>query len=166
MDSAPAPSPAPPSTGLIRAIAITALVAGTLDYAAAISNFMIGGGKDPNRVAWYIASSVLGSKAAFTGGWLTAAFGIFLHYVIATGWTVLFFLGYRRVPMLRKNPFLVGAAYGLFVWAMMNRVLVPLTRIKTGEFTLNSAAMIQAAILMAFIGLPIALLAHRHFRKA
>lgn len=165
MDSSPAPSPAPNSTGLVRAIAIAALIAGTLDYAAAVTNFLIGGGKDPNRVAWYIASSLLGSKAAFSGGWLTAAFGIFLHYVIATGWTVLYFLAYPRVALLRQNAITSGVAYGIFVWLMMNRVLVPLTRIKTGEFTLNSAAMIQAAILVMFIGLPIALLARRHYVK-
>ena len=166
MVSSPTPTSATKPTGLCCAIAVAALIAGTLDYAAAVTKFLFDGGKDPTRIAWYIASSLLGSKAAFSGGWLTATFGIFLHYVIATGWTVLFFLAYPRAPMLRKNVIVVGVVYGLFVWAMMNRVLVPMTRIKTGAFTFNQAAAIQAGILAVCIGLPMALLARRHYAKA
>ncbi len=153
------------SSGLIGAIAVAALVAGTLDYTAALTNFLIKGGKDPTLIAWYIASSLLGRDAAYAGGWATAALGIFLHYVIATGWTVLFFLGYPRVALLHRNAFLVGAVYGLFVWAMMNLVLVPLTRIKPAPFNPANAA-IQAGILVVCIGLPIALLARRYYTKA
>lgn len=161
---APSPAPAKNPSGLVGAIAIAALVAGTLDYTAACINSLVNG-RDPALIALYIASSLLGRETAYAGGWGMMAFGIFLHYVIATTWTVLFFLGYPRVPLLRKNAALVGVAYGLFVWAVMNQVLVPLTRIKTGVFALNSVAMIQAGILVICIGLPIALLARRHYRK-
>lgn len=146
------------------AIARAALVAGTLDYAAAITNFLIAGGKEPIRIAWYIASSLLGRDAAYAGGWGTATFGIFLHYVIATGWTALFFFGRPRLALFRQNALLVGAGYGLFVWVMMNLVLVPLTRIKPAPFN-PAAATVQASILVICIGLPIALLARRHFAK-
>jgi hypothetical protein len=144
---------------------MAALIAGTLDYTAAITNFLLNGGKDPSRIAWYIASSVLDRDTAYAGGWLTATFGICLHYLIATGWTALFFLAYPRVALLRKNAMLVGAGYGLFVWATMNLVLVPLTRIKQGVFNPTNAA-IQASILVVCIGLPISLLARQHYPKA
>jgi len=164
VEPSPAPAPAPASSGLVCALALAALVAGTLDYTAAITNFLLKGGKDPTLIAWYIASSLLGREAAYAGGWVTATFGIFLHYVIATSWTVLFFLGYPRIALLRKNALLVGAVYGLFVWTMMNLVLVPLTCIKPGAFNLANAAT-QAGILVVCIGLPISLLAHRHYGK-
>lgn len=164
MASSPTPSPASESPSLVCAIAVAALVAGTLDYTAAITNFLLNGGKDPTRIAWYIASSLLGLDAAYAGGWLTAAFGIFLHYVIATSWTVLFFLLRPRLALLRQHVLLVGAGYGLFVWAMMNLVLVPLTRIPRAPFNPINAA-IQAGILVVCIGTPIALLAQRHYVK-
>ena len=75
------------------------------------------------------------------------------------------FLAYPRVALLRQNALLIGIGYGLFVWTMMNLVLVPLTRIKPGPFNLNNAA-IQASILVVCIGLPISLLARRHYAKA
>ena len=165
MDPSPAPTSPARSSGLFCAIAVAALIVGTLDYTAAITNYLIGGGKEPIKIAWYIASSLLGRETAYAGGYATAAVGILVHYLIATGWTVLFFLAYPRVALLRGNEIAVGVAYGLFVWLMMNRVLVPLTRIKTGPFTFNQGAAIQAGILVVCIGLPIALLARRHYTK-
>ena len=122
------------------------------------------GGKDPTLIAWYIASAVLGKEAAYGGGWITATFGIFLHYVIATIWTVFYFLIYPRIAALQKNPFASAFVYGIFVWVMMNRVVVPLSRIKTGPLVLSSALQ-AAGILIVCIGLPVALLAHRHYAK-
>lgn len=165
MNSSPAPASPARSSGLVCAIAVAALIAGTLDYSAAITNFLLNGGKGPTKIAWYIASSLLGREAAYSGGWVTATFGIFLHYVIATGWTVLFFVSYPRVAVLRKNAFGIGVVYGLFVWTMMTQVLVPLTRIPRSPFNATNA-VIQASILVVCIGLPISLLARRHYTKA
>lgn len=165
MDSSPAPASPARSSSLVGAIAVAALVAGTLDYTAAITNFLLNGGKDPTRIAWYIASALLGRDAAYAGGAATAALGIAMHYAIATSWTVLFFVSYPRLALLRKNVVLIGALYGLFVWTMMNLVFVPLTRIKQAPFNPTGAA-IQAGILVGCIGLPIALLARRHFSRS
>ena len=164
MDSSPAPSPATPASSLVRAIAVAALVAGTLDYTAATTQFLLKGGKDPMLIAWYIASSLLGRDAAYSGGWPTAAFGVGLHYVIATLWTIVLFLAYPRLAFLRWNRFATAFGYGVLVWFMMNRVLVPLTLIKTGPFVLANALQ-AAGILIVCIGLPITLLAHRHYAK-
>ena len=164
MDPSPAPPPATNSSGLVGAIAVTALVAGTLDYAAATTQFMLKGGKDPTLIAWYIASAVLGRDAAYSGGWLTATLGVCLHYLIATIWTVFYFLIYPRLAALQKNPFASAFGYGIFVWAMMNRVVVPLSRIKPAPFVLASALQ-AAGILIVCIGLPVALLARRHYGK-
>jgi hypothetical protein len=164
VDSSSAPVTVPNPTGLVHAITVTALVAGTLDYAAAITNYLLNGGREPIRIAWYIASSLLPRETAYGGGYVTAAFGLLVHYLIATGWTVLFFLVYPRVALLRRSPALVSVIYGAFVWAMMNQVLEPLTRITPGPFNLTAAAT-AAAILMVCIGLPNALLARRHFAQ-
>jgi len=169
VDSSPAPTPAKAPSGLVCAIAVAALIAGTMDYTAAITNYMLGGGKTPILIAYYIASSLLGHDTSYNGGWVTATFGVFLHYVIATGWTVLFFLLYPRLALLRKNPVLVAIGYGFFVWLMMNRVLVPLTLIQTKPFAFTRAvlqpAAIQAGILMLCIGAPLTLLARRYYGK-
>jgi len=75
VDSSPAPAVEKKSSGLFRAIAVAALVAGTMDYTAAITNYMLGGGKTPVLIAYYIASSLLGHDTAYNGGWATATFG-------------------------------------------------------------------------------------------
>lgn len=166
VDTSPAPASRP---SVVSAIAVAALVAGTMDYTAAITNYLLGGGKTPILIAYYIASSVLGKDTAYNGGWVTATFGVMLHYLIATGWTVLFFLLYPRLALLRKNPVLVAIGYGFFVWLMMNRVLVPLTLIQTRPFMFTRAVLqpagIQAGILMLCIGGPLVVLARRHYGK-
>ena len=55
--------------------------------------------------------------------------------------------------------------YGIFIWAIMNFVVVPLSRIN--KFPSDAKeAVIAAMILIFMIGLPVALLAHRHYSRS
>lgn len=87
-------------------------------------------GAPPARVFQGIASVLIG-PGALTGGARTAVLGLALHLVVATGWSVVFLAAYRWLPALRRlaarpgGPWRVGAAYGAFVWAMMNFVVIP-----------------------------------------
>lgn len=150
-------------SSVVRGIALaTGLTAGTLDALAASTQFYLRTGNSPAGVWRYVASALLG-PAARTGGAGTVLVGILMHYGIALGWTVVFFVAASRWPTLRANPWIVGPLYGVFVWAMMTRVLVPLTRIgPPGPFNLSQAAT-AAAIIVVCVGTPIAFGARRAF---
>ena len=60
-------SPASTGKSLLKAILIAGLIAGTLDIAAAITNYMINGGNKPESVLKYIASGLVGKKRSPLG---------------------------------------------------------------------------------------------------
>ena len=143
-----------------RAIALAGAVAGTLDIAAAVALSMSRGGT-PAGVLRYIASGLLG-PAAFQGGAASAALGLVLHFVIATGAAAVYALAARRVAFLTRHPVPAGLAYGVVVYFVMNLLVVPLSRVAPRPFT-PSAVMI--GIHMICVGLPIALAVSRCFRR-
>jgi hypothetical protein len=98
------------------------------------------------------------------GGWMTAAAGLLLHYLVAYSFTALFFVLYPRVKTLARQPVVTAIVYGAFAWTVMNLAVVPLSRIGKFPATFKGAA-INLAILMICIGLPNAFLARRHYAK-
>src|SRR4051812_46069401 len=149
---------------LSTAIIVTGLLAGTCDITAACTQFYIKTGKSPILVGQYISSAVFGKEAAYSGDISMIILGFLFHYVVAFGWTILFYSAYPRMSFLRGNKIIVGIAYGAFVWVMMSQVVVPLTLIGRGPFNFSNAAQAMA-ILMVCIGLPISLMANQHYRR-
>jgi len=145
---------------LKQAILISWLLVGTLDILAAIIQTLIGGGSIL-RLMQFIASGAFGA-AAFEGGVGYAVAGLVLHYCIALGWTILFYVAYPRLSFRKVNRIVLGIAYGTFVWLMMNRVVLPLSGIKMGSFDLQRAT-IAALVLIVAIGLPLSFMAGRYF---
>lgn len=92
-----------------------------------------------------------------------ALWGGCFHYVIALGWTVFFFSIYPKIPILDRNKYLTGLAYGLFVWLVMNLVVLPLSNVNRAPFDFMRAIQ-GIAILMACAGLPIALVVGKYYR--
>ncbi len=138
----------------MQTLLLTGLVVGLLDGTAASIQYVAKTGNTPDRVFSYIAGALF-APGTF-GPATTVVVGSLMHLSIAMGWTTLFFFVARRVALLRGQPLVVGPLYGLFVWAMMNRVLVPLTHIGPPKtFNLSSAAQ-AAAILVVCIGIPVA----------
>lgn len=131
------------------------LIAGTLDFTAACVNSWLHGGAGPFVIAQYIASGVLG-PSAFAGGAKTAALGVALHYLIATGATTVFYFASRQLQFMVTRPIITGVLYGVVVYLFMNFIVVPLSFVRRGATppTLSSRA-IQMLILVFCIGLPI-----------
>lgn len=148
---------------LFNVISWTALLAGTLDITAAIVKYYIEKGKGPAPIFKFIASGVFG-KEAFAGGKLMIVWGIVFHFMIAFIFTVILFLIYPRVIKWTKNKFITAILYGLAVWAIMNRVVLPLSH--TPEFPFDiTQAIIAAIILICMIGLPVAWIADNYYKK-
>jgi uncharacterized membrane protein YagU involved in acid resistance len=150
---------------LTKTIIGAGLLAGSLDIIAALIQFVIKTNKNPVIVLQYIASAVFGPSAY--GSNQMAAWGLLFHFLIAFGWTILFFLLYSKFKPLSWNRVVSGILYGIFIWLMMTQVLLPLTKIKQGPFDATQAT-IAVLILIGAIGLPLSFIAHRFYnnRKA
>jgi hypothetical protein len=148
------------SRGALKAVLSAWLLAGTLDVSAAVIYYPLTSGVKVMTLLQGIASGVLGAQA-YAGGFDTAALGLALHYLIALIWTLMFFMIVRGRSRPLPNRFLIGMAYGVVVWIVMNMIVLPLSRVRHGPFNLRPA-IIGAVILMFCIGLPIATILGRY----
>lgn len=153
--------PVRPRPSLPRLCATGGLLVGVLDLLAAML-FGAFTGATPTRVAQSIASGLLG-RAAYDGGWTTAALGIALHFGIATAIATVYVVASRRLPMLRTRPVVAGALYGLCVFVFMYRVVLPLAGLQAWPTRWQGFARAVGAHLFA-VGWPIAFWTVRHDR--
>lgn len=155
----------PKHPGLWTTILWIGFLVGSLDISAAFIQFSIkSGGKDPFIVLRYIASAVFGREKAFTDDSMIF-FGALFHFIIAYCFTIAFFLVYPHIRFLSRNRLLTGILYGILIWFIMNRIIVPQTKITQGAFKFKDAA-IAAGILIVAIGIPLSYLAHWFYWKA
>jgi hypothetical protein len=149
------------SSSIIKA----GLIAGTLDILAAITNYYINTGKPPAGVFKFIASGAFGSSA-FSGRTEMIVAGILFHYLIAFGFTILFFLVYPKIKEWVSSYIIItGITYGLLAWCIMNFVVVPLSKTPTLKHDVIQT-VINILFIMFFIGLPIAIITRNHYSKA
>lgn len=148
---------------LFKAILLTGLLAGTLDALAAVINFYIATGKNPTIVFVYIASGALG-KQAYTAGQTIALLGLFFHYCFAIIFSAFYFLIYPRMKILQWNKTIAAAIYGIFVWLVMNLVVVPLSKVSQMPFRIQNA-LLAVMILIVCIGIPTTFIASSFYKK-
>jgi hypothetical protein len=134
------------------------LAVGVLDAAAAMTLAGLRG-VSPDRVWQHVASGVLG-RGSFSGGLPTAALGLVVHFLIAFTATAVYVVASRWVPLLARRPYLCGPAYGVAVYFFMQYLVVPLSLIRQGPFSLRG--LLQGlAVHVLVVGLPISLSARR-----
>ena len=141
---------------MTRAIVLGGLVVGTLDLLDAVVFFGFRG-VAPIRIFQSIAAGAHG-RAAFQGGWHSAALGIVFHFIIAF-LIVAVFYGFSRVlPILTEHPIAFGMLYGVAVYFAMNYVVIPLSATTRGAFVWPVFA--NGILIHIFgVGLPSALFA-------
>jgi len=149
------------SRPLIKTIAWVGLLAGTLDILSACISAYLSKGIMPVIVLKYVASGLFG-KEAFTGGPMMPVYGLLIHYTIAYSFTVFFFLIYPSLKFLSKNVVLTAILYGIFIYVVMDLIILPFTRAARGAFRIDKA-LLAAAILMVAIGLPLSIVARRFY---
>jgi len=132
---------------------LTWLIAGSLDLTAAVLFFISTTKQHPAVLIKAITSAALG-PGAFNGGAGMVILGLIFHYLIAMIWTAFYFLvfsyWYREVSV-----FAGALAYGMFVWVIMNLVVLPLSKVQPRPFS-PIAALINIVILILAIGVPCA----------
>jgi hypothetical protein len=144
-----------------RTFVATALVAGTFDITYAITFSYYRSGVSAQRLLQSVAAGWFGRDAAFAGGAATAAAGLGFHYFIAFTITAIFFVAASRRRFLGERPWLSGPLYGIGVYAVMNWVVIPLSRIGPRPFPPVSVFVSGLLVHMFLIGTTIALGARR-----
>ena len=146
----------------VRVVFWAALIAGTLDLAAACLVAWLRSGVTPVRVFHSVASGVFGS-ASFSGGTKTAVLGIVFHFFIATTATAIYYFTSRQISLLNDHAVIAGFLYGILVYLFMNFVVLPLSAVPKRPVPL-SGRIIGMLIIIFCIGLPIAMIV-RWFSK-
>lgn len=146
----------------VGAILVAGLIVGTLDILSASIQTLING-RNPVGMLKFVASGVFGPEA-LTGPDSYAAFGLFFHFCIAMIWTIIFFFLYPRIAVMRKNKVMTGVVYGIFVQIIMSQIVLRLANTPPLPFRLKGQ-LIAAGILIVAIGIPLAFLADRYYKK-
>src|SRR5689334_3773910 len=79
------------------------------------------------QVWWGPASGILGREAARAGGWNTAFFGIFMHFVVAFCIATVYYIFSRNIPFLIRRPVISGLVFGVLANYVMQCVVLPLS---------------------------------------
>lgn len=145
-------------------VLLTGSFVGLLDGVGAIIQYLAKGGKQPAVIFYYIASGLFG-KTAYTGGTIMLIAGVLLHLLIALCWTCLYFCIFNRVAFVRQQRIISGILYGVFIWGIMNFVVLPVSYVHQQPFKL-SQAVIAIGILIAAIGLPLSFIAGRLYKHS
>lgn len=160
------------STGkFIRAILLTALVAGILDLTIGILGYyVIINGYLPENISTYMKnvlryiSSAAFEKGAGSDSTMELA-GILFHFFIALSFTWFYFLIYPSIRLFHRSILASTVLYGLFVWAVMNMLIVPLSKLDTPFIPTDlKKALFQAFVLMLCIALPVTIGAKKYYR--
>jgi hypothetical protein len=138
------------------------LIVGLLDILAAFVHYYLRTEKNPLVVLKFIASGAFG-RAALAGGSEMILWGLLFHFLIALSFTGFFFWVVTRLAGLTRAWVLTGIVYGLLVWAVMNLVVVPLSRTPKVPFSW-SGTLIGMTILVCCMGLPLAYIV-RYFSR-
>jgi hypothetical protein len=108
----------------LAGIAMAGLAGALVDFIYASGAGAIGG-RSIVRVWQGVAGGWLG-PAARDGGLATAGLGLATHLGIAACMAAAYALAAERLPILYRRPLLTGALYGLALYAVMYRIVLPL----------------------------------------
>lgn len=148
--------------GAARGIVIATVMAGTLDILSAFA-FAVWYGASPLGVLGGIGSAVV-DRDVIGDPWIMAAIGFGLHFGIMLAMAAGYLFVAALVPLVNRLWLLSGVLYGLALWAVMERVLLPY-RWPT-LFPLTSTPDIAEQLFdhIALVGLPVAFVARRAAR--
>jgi hypothetical protein len=147
---------------VLRPILLATLVAGTLDILAATGLTLFYARRTVADMLRGVASGPF--PGATDWGTSGAALGLAVHFTLMAIMVAVYFFAAARRPALRARPILWGVLYGLATYVVMNLIVVPLRF--EGAFPPSTRSVVtQLFCHIVLVGLPIALIAARHFRR-
>lgn len=143
---------------MFRPIIIATAIAGTLDILAAMGLTLFYGRQIPDMLR-YVGSGPfpVATNMGTAGAWL----GLAVHFALMAIMAIAFFWAARRWPALTNKPIRWGAIYGVITYVAMNLIVVPL---RFGSMPGMRSVLTQLFCHIVLVGIPIALIAARHFR--
>lgn len=147
----------------LKLILLAGLSVGTLDILSACTDYYIATGKGPEGVLRFVASGVFGQQA-FTGSGIMPVWGLLFHYIIAFSFTIFFFWLYPKIKFMSTYPVLTAIIYGIFMWVVTTRIVMPLSNTPPGTFHFWKAVK-AILILVVMIGIPLSFIAKSYFGK-
>ena len=145
-------------------IILAAFLSGLLDLVAAIIVYsMLLNKTNALMIMQSVASGVFG-KSAYSGGIKMAVIGLILHFVISLIFTLLYFFIYPRISFLRKERVLSGFIYGIFIWLVMNIIVLPVAF--SGLFPSHlPSILIGIIIVIVAVGMPVSIITHYYYTR-
>ncbi len=139
------------------------LLAGLLDGVDVITYYGLKSGVAAQNIFRYIASGLIGMRAAVHAGALGVILGVGLHFTVALGAAAVYYLVALKLSILIRRPFLSGTIFGLGLYFFMNRIVVPLSAVPKNPNAVFSWTDFASGIFahVVLIGIPIALMAQR-----
>jgi hypothetical protein len=149
------------SSSAAKTILTAGFIAGTLDISGAIIIYCyIMRALTPVQLLHGIARGVFGDHIIGTDTTM-ALIGLCFHYIIAYCFAAGYLLVFPYVPFLRRHKIISGLGYGVFVWCIMNCIVLPLSNVHHYPFKWQNA-LIAVAILMVCIGLPVSIITNKY----
>ena len=145
-----------------RPILLATLVAGALDILAAAGLTLYYGQREVADMLRSVASGPFPGASGW--GAAGAALGLAVHFALMAIMAAFYILLAARRPALRARPMLWGTVYGLVTYVVMNLIVVPL-RFGTPLPPSTRSIVTQLFCHIVLVGIPIALIAARHFRS-
>jgi uncharacterized membrane protein YagU involved in acid resistance len=139
------------SRGTLTAILLGGIVAGTIDIGAAC----LISGRSLTFILHTIAGGLL-AKRAYSGGTATALLGLVLQEVMGIIIAAIYVIAAGALGVLKRRWLLMGPAYGVVIFFVMNYVVLPLSAWKvvpqftTQKFFENMAAMLLFGLIVAY----------------
>ncbi len=146
---------------LARPILTATLIAGTLDILAATTMTLLNG-RDPMAMLRSVASGPFPGASGW--GAPGSVLGLVVHFTLMAIMVTIFVVAAGRIRALWQNPLLWGFLYGLGTYVVMNLIVVPLRFGRPLPSTFWDIAP-QLSFHIVLVGIPIALVAAKHFRN-
>lgn len=148
-----------------KTILYSGFLSGTLDILAAIIIYaVILHQTTAVKILQSIASGIF-KQEAYTNGSQMAFYGLLLHYFIALVFAYLYFKIYPYFPILRKSFLLSGLIYGLFVWIVMNLIVLPIVFPKLPPKQFDFPLLLSILILIFCVGLSITYITQKFYTR-
>jgi hypothetical protein len=145
-----------------KRVLLIGLLAGFLDITYAYLDVYVHSGRFFTKMFQYVAGGALGLTTSMQGGVPVMLLGIFFHFFIAFSFTLFFFLLYRKSKISALNPYVLALLYGIFIWCVMNLVVVPLSALPARPINYAKGAF-DALMFGLTFGLPLVFGARRFF---
>jgi hypothetical protein len=149
----------------MRIIVFSWLIVGTLDILSAFVDYYIATRKNPLAVLTYISSGAFGESALSGGAGMMVA-GLFFPSFLSFFFPVFFFFFSTKVAFF-LNRVLTGIVYGIFIWIVMNLIVVQLSGAPHSPIPAMKPLKVlkSMSILIVMIGLPLSFIAYNYFLR-